>query len=671
MEAREIHRWLAAATLSMAAVLSGCGGHVDSGSTGDTGGSTTTTTGTSTTANSTGTTTSTSTGAIALALSSANISSGSTATVTATLTGSTGAPVPGVVVTFTTDSSYGVLTPSLGTALTDNSGNATVTLAAANLNSSGASTITATAQLGTNVFTVTRGYTVGAANVAVSTPTFGVNPLSAFGSTSVSVTVTSNAVPIANQLVTFSSPCASSGRAQLSASALTSAAGVATASYQDSGCGAVDRITAAASGLASNAADLTVQSPAVGSIQYVGATPSYITLKGSGGSGRQETSVVKFRVVDAASNPLGGRTVSFALSTTAGGIALSTNSAVSDSVTGEVQVLVSSGTVPTSVRVSASTPGSGGTTLTTMSDQLTVSVGLPDQNSMSLSATTLNIEGLKYDGIETVLTVRLGDVAQNPVPDGTAVNIIAEGARVGTVDGVVTGSCQTVNSTCSVVLTSQNPRPADGRVTVTAYAIGEESFNDLNGNGRADTGEFVNVGEAFQDDDEDGIRDAGERFVDFNLNGAYDNAAVDPLYSGAMCATSCSTRTSTHVWTDLVIVLSDSEAKVTVTPLAGTDLGGIPGRGTSIPFLLQVEDKNGNEMPAGTRIVVSSTNGSVVGGSKTARNTNGRVTGPQFFFEVKNDATSSEDPTPSGALTVTVTTPKGDETIVRSFVITN
>src|SRR5438270_906383 len=83
-----------------------------------------------------------------------------------------------------------------------------------------ASSITAGSQVTTaGVTTAVNGsiaYAVGAASVTISGFTFGTNPLSAFGTTSVSVTVNSNGVPVTTaQTVTFSSPCATSGKAVL------------------------------------------------------------------------------------------------------------------------------------------------------------------------------------------------------------------------------------------------------------------------------------------------------------------------------------------------------------------------------------------------------------------------------------------------------------------------
>ena len=296
--------------------------------------------------------------------------------------------------------------------------------------------------------------------------------------------------------------------------------GVATGSYRDNGCAGTDAITATAVGVTSAATNLTITPPTVGSIQFVSATPSSISLKGTGGI---STSQVVFKVLDSGGNPLSGHDVTFGLSTAVGGITLTpaTGTATSDA-SGQVVTNVNSGTVSTPVRVTASTPGAtAGSTLSTQSSGLTITTGIPAQDSFSLSATKLNPEFRDIDGNTTVLTARLADHFRNPVPDGTVVNFTTEG-------GSIIASCQTTAGACSSTMTSQAPRPVDGRATVLAYAVGEESFIDLNGNGVADlvpnemidlNGASTDMPEAFRDDNENGVRDANETFIDYNGDG--------------------------------------------------------------------------------------------------------------------------------------------------------
>jgi len=559
------------------------------------------------------------------------------ATVRATVRDALGVAVPSVVVTFTTNTALATLVPASGTALTDATGTATVGLTAASLTAAGAATLTATSQVGITAVTGSIGYSVGAANVTITNFAFGTNPLSAFGTTSVSVTVNSNGVPVTSpQTVTFSSPCAGSGKAVLTPSVLTGAGGVAIASYRDNGCGGTDVVTASVSGIANASSTLTVAAPTTGSIQFVSAIPTSITLKGTGGAGRQESSQVIFKVVDTGGNPIGGKAVTFSLSTAVGGITLTNTTATSDAITGQAVVTVNSGTISTPVRVLATTVSSSGITLSTQSDQLTITTGIPDQDSFSVSATILNIEGRDFDGTTTVVTARAADHFSNPVPDGTAVNFIAEG-------GSIVSFCSTAGGACSATMTSQALRPSNGRVTVLAYAIGEESFTDLDGDGLADkvnsitgTTELIDanrvatdMGEAFVDYNENGSRDANEPFIDFNSNLAFD--APDGNYNGVLCndttGTSspgtCSASKSIHVRRNVVVVFSGSIPAVQPTDASGTPMPQINlttcTAGTAFPspaptqtVLVTITDVNGNLMPAGTTVAFSTNNGKII-----------------------------------------------------------
>lgn len=669
---------LSSLLLLAAAMLSGCGG----------GGSSSTTPGTDTTSastSSTSTTTTTPTPSLTVALTTAagapvtSIASASPATVKATLKNAAGAVVPNSVVTFTTDATLATITPA-ATALTDAAGVASVTLNAVGL-ASGATTITATAQVGSPPAAVTGsiGFAVGASAVTISLPVVAISPLSAFGTTSVTVTVLSGGVLVTTpQSVTFTSTCSSTGKAVISTGVAT-VAGVATGSYRDNGCAGTDSISASAAGVTSASTPLVVIPPTVGSIQFVAAAPASISLRGTGGT---ETSRVSFKVVDTGGNPLSGQLVTFGLSTTVGGITLTpTPSTATSDAAGLVVTNVNSGTVSTPVRVTASTAGTGGTTLTTQSNALTVTTGIPAQDSFSLSATKLNPEFRDVDGNTTVLTVRLADHFRNPVPDGTVVNFTSEG-------GSIVASCQTALGACSATMTSQLPRPVNGRVTVLAYAVGEESFIDLNGNGVADlvpnemldtNGASSDMPEAFRDDNENGIRDASETFIDFNNNNAFD--AADGKFNGVLCnnvtappvgssAGTCSTTKSIHVRGSLTIIFSGSTAFISViSPATPIRLGACGGGINAVD--LRIVDAVGNPLPVGTTITAATTNGTMQGTStfiQTNTNLTPAAGAATHRIFIKDDGPAfvppavCVDPTPSGLLTVTVVTPAGGVT---------
>ena len=228
------------------------------------------------------------------------------------------------------------------------------------------------------------------------------------------------------------------------------------------------------------------------SIQFVSSSlvGSSIVLKGSGGLGRQEAAVLTFRVLDQNNKPMSGVTVDFKPSTSVGGLTVTPASGISDA-TGAVTTTITSGTIPTPVKVYAEVSRNGAT-ITGLSDTLTVSTGLPIERGMSLSASSYNIEGWSIDGATTDINIRLADQFGNPISDDTAVSFIAEGGAIGT---SARGACVTSNGACSVKLSSQRlgdkDHPHNGRVTILAYVQGVHNFTDLNGDGQYSCTKFV------------------------------------------------------------------------------------------------------------------------------------------------------------------------------------
>ena len=478
--------------------------------------------------------------------------------------------------------------------------------------------------------------------------------LQAGGSASITVTFVDQTNTLTSESidVTFTSTCTAGGLASIVESNITTTTGQATATYSATGCSGDDEIvaTATVNGAALRATGtVNVMPAAIGSINYISADPTNIGLQGTGGAGRQETSTVRFRVTDATGGPRPGADVAFSLNTTVGGLSLQPATSVSDAQ-GFVQTVISSGTVATPVRVTAEVVGTA-PVIAAQSDQLTITTGIPDQNSMSLSTECTNIEGWNFDGTESLTTIRMSDRFNNPVPDGTAVTFTAEGGQIG-------GSCTTATTqtngggVCSVSYVSQAPRPADGRVTILASAIGEESFTDLDGNGRFNGADIPDeIGEPFQDDNEDGIYQITEPFRDFNQNGLRDDAtqAFYAGFNGLLCDASggaiCSANETLFVSDSLQIVLSSSQAVIT------DNVGGtLVGDGT-VTFAIQ--DINGNTMAGGTTVDFTATGGSPSPTGYTIACSN--ALGPQFFpVAISNNQ--------GGLLTVTVTTPNGLET---------
>jgi protocatechuate 3,4-dioxygenase beta subunit len=282
----------------------------------------------------------------------------------------------------------------------------------------------------------------------------------------ITVQVLSNGVAGgAGVAVTFSSPCATSGKATVGASATTSANGQATVTYTDKGCAASDIVTIASAGATSITETVQDAMPAAAAIQFVSANPTTdsIVIQGAGGNGRVSTATLTFDVVDTHGNPLPNQTVSFSLYP-AGIVNLQQSSAITDA-NGQVVASVSSGTQATTFRVDASvntTVNNASSTLSTESDTIIVTTGQTSQISFTLDADTYNIEGWNYDGTTTNVNIFLADANGNPVADGTPAVFSTNSGAIGS---SANGGCITADGTCTVSFRSQNPRYGSGQLT--------------------------------------------------------------------------------------------------------------------------------------------------------------------------------------------------------------
>ncbi|TAA48493.1 Ig-like domain-containing protein [Corallincola spongiicola] len=439
-------------------------------------------------------------------------------------------------------SDKGVLSPEDGQVLTNSDGEAFVRLLAGA--DSGLATVSAEYANETDTAFVE----IGSAVVALSvSTTLGPDEELADGATlAVTAEVTSDGEPYEEPVtVTFSSACVNLDQAVIDEE-VTSVGGTATSTYRTLGCQAQDTISANVTVGANTATDtVTIQiaeaSPA--GVEYFGADPDYINLQGSGGT---TVSEVTFVVTDETGSPLQGVDVDFELFTSAGGTNIPTEkqSARSDAE-GKVRTSVVAGTIPGSARVQATLTTDSGVVFTTVSGLLSVGSGFPTIDSFSLSFSEFNPLSWNTDGVEVDVTIRAADHFGNPVPDGFAVSFVTEG-------GAIEPRCQTTNGACSVKWVSQNFRPIDGRVNVMAFAQGEESFTDtngdglfsgeseffidVNGNGIEDAADYVpylDLPEAFVDANEDGSRGDAEEFIDYNGDLVYQIA--NGQFNGQLC----------------------------------------------------------------------------------------------------------------------------------------
>lgn len=647
--------------------------------------------------------------------------------ITAVFADATGKPIPNAIVTF--DIASGGAGASVGlsalSAVTDAQGHATTSVLGTDTNNSGAVTVEASASSGklTALGSLVFNYAPRLPSIkslVVNLPA-GATTLPASSSTTVVATLVdaSSGAPYTDPTtVNFTTACAQASRASISVSAV-SINGQATATYTDLGCGSVDTITATV-GNRTLSTNVNISPAQASAMTFVDVNPATLGIKGSGTG---EVGTVRFRLVDASGNGVSGQTVKFALSTTVGGISLNTTSAVTDA-SGYASALVQSGTIGTPLTVTATL--SGNTAIWAQSRQLYVSTKIPHQNGFSLAASSHNPEFYDVDGQTVNLTVRVSDRFGLPVPDGTQINFRTEGG-IGTIQDpnnatAPVGGCITSSSTCSVTLTSSGDRTrlssvaplstADGgRQTVMAFAVGEDSFDDNNGNGVFDTGDVFppaanagsyRQGEAYIDANESGTRDSTEEYVDYNNNGSYD--APDGKYRGIGCAhpSLCATDSS-HVpiptrlvFDRNVIVWSGSVADFSQISLGSADVdqdtvnatqanlgsgnavisfGATAGHGgctdgQAVLILFPITDGRTshtgafNPMPSGTIVTVSTTNGAVDAASSTFTVPD-TITAPVMGITLSSDATydtasaACANTVASGVLTIKVATPRG------------
>ncbi|ACA88642.1 autotransporter outer membrane beta-barrel domain-containing protein [Shewanella woodyi] len=505
--------------------------------------------------------------------------------------------------------------------------------------------------------------------------------------------------------VSFSSSCILSNSASID-SPVTTLSGIARSTFQNTNCSGNssrdDQIIAsvvAGNQTISATLDFVLARQTLANMSFISAEPTSIRIKGAGGTGTSESSLITFKVSDANGQAIAQQTVDFTLDTTIGGISFAdggnSTSNTSNSF-GLVSATVLSGTVPTPVRVLA-TATANNESVSSQSEQLTVNTGLPQQLGFSLSTSVANPEAGDFNGETALITAYASDSFGNPAPDDTTINFTTEG-------GQIEPKCLTQNGTCSVTWTSASPRVPDHRITVLAYALGHETFFDTNGNNVFDTNDYETVKDsegndsiktylaclnnqgmakacsgngmdieaylpkglsdlpdAFRDDNENGIYELGEKY--FNTNNTPEYMIPNGKFNGPQCEGDyCGV--STYIRKALVMTMSGSDADFTVYQdnvqvySTATGLGNV----TSIPvngssnFTVRFYDNANQIMPAGSNAAISATNGTLAFNGYTVPSGNSHG-GTQTSFGLSHDGETA-----LSQVSISLTTPLGTTT---------
>ncbi len=434
----------------------------------------------------------------------------------ATVKDAAGLPVASKLVTFSMGGAA-IATLAPLTALTNSSGVAEVSIAPASVSSIGAATVSANANVSGTAITSQADFSVQASSLVLSNLVAGSSSIASGANTSVQVTALVGGVAISGVPVnvSFTTSCGRINSQDTSVGGISitsNGAGVAAAVYDaiavdGSLCTGLVTITTSSAGATQRSISINVAAPTANAVVFASAVPAQIFVAGSGAV---DQATVKFKVLSSTGSGLASVPVKFSIVTNPGGVGLgaagSTAPVTANTLSnGDISIAIFSGTIPGAVKVRAELVSNP--LVFSESQNLTVASGPPSQERMDLSVETYNIEGWALSGASTQLTVRIADRQGNAVDDGTVINFTAEG-------GQVARSCATARvngiSLCSVSFISQNPRPAGGRVSVLAYTNGTKTYIDTNGNNIYEPGidTLVNIGDAYRDDNENGIYDA-------------------------------------------------------------------------------------------------------------------------------------------------------------------
>jgi hypothetical protein len=312
---------------------------------------------------------------------------------------------------------------------------------------------------------------------------------------------------------------------------------------------------------------------------------SACTIMGVRGSGFNEQAQITFSLKDSANQPASGVKVTFSIPNAPKETTVTTSGTTN--AQGEVTATVSAGlTIGAFVVHATAIPGK----VEVDSPTIGIRGAKPSNDGFSLKCDLVNIAAyVSADppaAFEINCKVKVVDRFNNPVGTGTAVNFKSEAGNIttsvnttaylptgsNTAEGEGTAIFKTRGGTFFPVdvlpleeMPAQFPfprykeprifegqlerNPRDSLVTIIAYTRGEEHFSDDNNNGVRDLSEqFIDQGEPFVDGNDNGVRDDGETYI--------DEAPADGRWNGP----NGTWDKDTTIWTEVFILYSGRPA---------------------------------------------------------------------------------------------------------------
>jgi len=220
-------------------------------------------------------------------------------------------------------------------------------------------------------------------------------------------------------------------------------------------------------------------------------------------------------VSDIYGNPVNGAVVNFVMAGPNGGeyigdIDSTPNTATALSVSGNVSVILHSGSIAGTVNIVATTLISG-VPISTSATPMSIGGGVASASHFTLARTIINLEGLNWANLQSTVSAYVADRFGNyNVLNGTSVSFYTEAGAIDAqgITGVATGPGETgIDATtgdtgaANVIFRTQNPmpedvspmvnepfytsgtytyNPRDGWATILAATRGEETFLDEN-----------------------------------------------------------------------------------------------------------------------------------------------------------------------------------------------